>query len=75
MIYEVGREEPVWPRALSVAMRKPEQEANVTGISHELAVKEEKLKETDDAIQKLCHDEQVHVAKEADYTNEEKARA
>lgn len=57
---------------LSMAMRKPEHEANVTGISHELAGKEEKLKETDDAIQKLGYGEQVHLDKEAEYTNEGK---
>jgi exonuclease SbcC len=57
---------------LSMANRKPEHEANVTGISHELAGKEEKLKETDDAIQKLGYDEQAHLTKEAEYTNEGK---
>jgi exonuclease SbcC len=57
---------------LSMAMRKPEHEANVTGISHELAGKEKKLEETDDAIQKLGYDEQAHLDKETEYANEGK---
>ena len=60
---------------LPMAMRKAEHEANVTGISHELAGKEENLQETDDAIQRLSYNEQLYLVKDVEYTNEGKQQS